>query len=694
MYSTSIIEPFFAAQGYALFEYLGDGNFRLVAGWPSWCADIWGAPPLGERPIRLGDKSPFLENFLFEAADFWNSKAPGSLNSGNWLERGASAKDVPLEASAHLLEGKQILILRNLSDTFGQQQALLQTARDSLLEHEKLLKEIQKKEILLHCIVHDLTQPLSAIYGVFSLLQRQALPAALKKYVTTGERESQRQELMIRGILEAFSSDLAAQQAKDATAAEPPDLLACAKQAIQEFSTAFHERGIHLRLHPRTDLSRDWFVAGDASRLDRIFGNLLENAMRYAPKTSTVTIGLEDHGDFVLAFVDDEGPGLPPGQRVDQLFALFSKGTTHAGKAGLGLYFCKITVERWGGTIGAQTLQPRGSRFWFRLPRAAKPATQASGHPPAEKSSRKEKPREKRKAEKPLRILVADDAELNRDLVIELLHKRGHSAEGVADGRAALAALDRRAFDVVLMDEEMPRMTGLEATRAIRLREAASGKHQIIIGLSGHATDEDEARFREAGMDACLAKPVHMDKLYWVVESTAQNPQKSAARAALQPEPLAVDAPSPAQRPAPPPGAPPHPPADSEDAHTHLRRTTGGNERLIRSLAKTFLADAPKTLALIRAAIVKKNPAKLASSAHLLKGSIAIFGAPKAVVAARTLEALGRANNLADAEDALRTLESEFTILQQELNVIQSAPEPAARRKAHPRTPPDARPGQ
>ena len=235
-------------------------------------------------------------------------------------------------------------------------------------------------------------------------------------------------------------------------------------------------------------------------------------------------------------------------------------------------------------------------------------------------------------------------------------------------------------------------MTGLEATRAIRLREAASGKHQIIIGLSGHATDEDEARFREAGMDACLAKPVHMDKLYWVVESTAQNPQKSAARAALQPEPLAVDAPSPAQRPAPPPGAPPHPPADSEDAHTHLRRTTGGNERLIRSLAKTFLADAPKTLALIRAAIVKKNPAKLASSAHLLKGSIAIFGAPKAVVAARTLEALGRANNLADAEDALRTLESEFTILQQELNVIQSAPEPAARRKAHPRPPPDARP--
>jgi hypothetical protein len=173
MYSSSIFESFFAAQGYALFEYLGDGNFRLIGGWPAWCADIWGAQPVGERILRLGDKSPFLENFLFEAGEFWNLKPSGLLNSGNWLERGASAKDTPLEASAYWLEGKQILIIRNLSETFAQQQAWFQTARDSLLEHEKLLKEIQKKEILLHCIVHDLTQPLSAMNGVFSLLKRR-----------------------------------------------------------------------------------------------------------------------------------------------------------------------------------------------------------------------------------------------------------------------------------------------------------------------------------------------------------------------------------------------------------------------------------------------------------------------------------------------------------------------------------------
>ena len=137
MYSSSIFESFFAAQGYALFDHLGDGNFRLIGGWPSWCVDIWGPQPVGERIIRLGEKSPFLENFLFEAAEFWSSKSAGSLNSGNWLERGASAKDSPLEASAYWLEGKQILVVRNLSETFAQQQAWFQTARDSLLEHER-----------------------------------------------------------------------------------------------------------------------------------------------------------------------------------------------------------------------------------------------------------------------------------------------------------------------------------------------------------------------------------------------------------------------------------------------------------------------------------------------------------------------------------------------------------------------------
>ncbi|MGA7625422.1 MAG: response regulator [Candidatus Acidiferrales bacterium] len=674
MSAESIFESFFVKKGYALFEYIGDGSFRLIGSWPKWCQDIWDARPVSDESLRLGDSSPFLENFIFDAEEFWNSKSEGSLNSGNWIEKDSEGNATPLEASAYSLDGKRILLLNNLSDTFAQQQAWFQTARDSLLAHEKLHKEIQKKEILLHCIVHDLTQPLSAMTGVFHLLEREPLPSGLKKYVKNGERESQRQELMIRGILEAFSSDLAAQQSKESVSSSPPDLLACAKQAIKEFSTAFQQRSIRLGIDHHTDASLDWHVTGDAARIDRIFGNLLENAMRYAPADSAVTIGLEAHNGFVLAFVDDQGPGLPQGQIPAQLFALFSKGKEHAGKAGLGLYFCKITVDRWGGAIGAETRDQGGSRFWFRLPRAAHNAESQATASATDHAGHGKHSRGKGKTE-PLRVLVADDAQINRELVIELLRKRGHQAKGVADGRQVLDALNRDAFDVLLLDEEMPGMTGLEATRAIRQRETATDDHQVIIGLSGHATEEDEHRFREAGMDACLSKPVQTDKLYQTVETAArtlrrpnahQSPEQTQILSAMADSSLGSTLPE---------KSPAETSSESVDIAEHLRRTTGGNEKLMQLLAKTFLTDAPKTLVLIRSSIAKKNAPKLARASHLLKGSVAIFGAPKAVAAARKLEALGREGNLQETAAPLLILETEMALLQNQLKAIQSLPE-------------------
>jgi signal transduction histidine kinase len=243
-----LFESFFANQGFALFEYLGDGEFQLIGTWPAWCQALWGDLAAAAGKIRIGDASPFLENFIFDAEQFWDSKsAAGSANSGNWTEREASGREIPLEASAYFLDGRRVLVVRNLSETFDQQQEIFQTARDSLLVYEKLLREIQKKEILLHCIVHDLTQPLSAMNSVFHLLDREHLSPQLKKYVKTGERESQRQELMIRGILEAFSSDLAAQNSKQEKAGEAPDLADCAQRAVRDFSTPFRDHDVGLR---------------------------------------------------------------------------------------------------------------------------------------------------------------------------------------------------------------------------------------------------------------------------------------------------------------------------------------------------------------------------------------------------------------------------------------------------------------
>src|ERR1700722_4394290 len=692
--ATPIFESFFANQGFALFEYLGDGEFQLIGTWPAWCQALWGDLAAAGEHIRIGEASPFLENFLFDAEQFWNSKsAAGSANSGNWTEREAGGREIPLEASAYFLDGRRVLVVRNLSETFDQQQEIFQTARDSLLVYEKLLREIQKKEILLHCIVHDLPQPLSAMNSVFHLLEREHLSPQLKKYVKTGERESQRQELMIRGILEAFSSDLAAQNSKLEKTGEAPDLAGCAQRSVRDFTTPFRDHDIGLRFGTHVKKADNWRVAGDAARIDRIFGNLLENAMRYSPKGTTVTVGVEDQGGFVLAYVDDQGPGLPKGQPDSQLFALFSKGRWNAGKAGLGLYFCKITVERWGGAIGAETRTEGGSRFWFRLPRAEKTeAAVAIAAAESKKAVSTEKHSEKPKLARRLRILVADDADINRELVVELLEKRGHIAIGAADGRAAVAELEKHDFDVLLIDEEMPKMTGLEATQAIRQRETGTNRHQIIIGISGHATEEDETRFREAGMDALLAKPVHMQKLYEVVESAgtaAVRAHASAAASASAPESAPVQSPSasPAQMAAASavPGAPTLISAGQQPAgHAvdHLRRSTGGNEKLMASLTVILLQDSPKTLARIGRAIAQNNAAELAAAAHLLKGSLAIFGASKAVELARNLEAMGRAAQLRDAPLEFRTLETEFAALSEELAPLiqKNRPKPFGRK--------------
>src|ERR1700691_3228971 len=495
MSSNSLFESFLADQGYALFESLGDGDFSAVGDCPAWCREIFAIQSETGKRNRLAENSPFLENFLVDAEKFWNTKSEGSASSGNWTERDKNGRDIPLEAFALSLDGKKILILRNLSANFSEQQQWFQTARDSLLVHEQLLGEIQKKEILLHCIIHDLSQPLSAISGCFNLLSLEKLPAGLRKLVETGQSESQRQELMIRGILSAFSGDLMAQQSTSDKGAAAPDLATCAQKAVEEFSSAFKDKNIRLRFDASQTASSDWRVVGDAPRLDRIFGNLLENTMRYSPPASTVTVGVKDDDSGVFAFVDDEGPGLPPDLPVNQLFALFSKGKSHSGKAGLGLYFCKITVERWGGTIGAETRPQGGSRFWFRLPRAAATARSAAEAAAIRKAKMADAKQAKAAAPaKPLRVLVADDADLNRELVIELLEKQGYTAVGVSDGKNALAALEREPFDAVLMDEEMPNMTGVEATLAIREKEKGGAKHQFIIGLTGNATAEDERR--------------------------------------------------------------------------------------------------------------------------------------------------------------------------------------------------------
>jgi signal transduction histidine kinase/CheY-like chemotaxis protein len=657
----SLLHTFLREQGYALFEPAPDGRFTLICEPPQWFGKIWGPEASRGKPLRLGEASPYLENFLPSAREFWKSDGEEVCASGTWVERTPGREEIPLEAVALRVNGQPLLSIYSPKNEFRETSRYLQTARESKLAHERLLKEIQKKEILLHCIVHDLSQPLAAMRGCFECLTLEAPTPKARHFVEIGKQQSVRQETLIREIVQAFAEDLKSTMGSAGSMAGPADLLKCTRDTVAAFLPMFESKGAAIRMNPKIDLAGEWKVAGEESRLRRVLANLVENALRYTPRDSTVTIGLDADGCFLRACVDDEGPGLPPGSTPSQVFALFSKGKEGSGKAGLGLYFCRMTVTQWGGSIGCESLPVRGARFWFRLPRAA-PRTeekpQADGSKAAGTSAglgspgsmqtgseiaqaevaRTLQPVSRRKPASPLRILLAEDQEDLRQLTAYLLGQQGHMVVAVADGRKALHALSRQRFDVLLLDEEMPGMTGVEVTRKTREREKTAGGHQIILALTGNTTEEDQQRLLGAGFDNCLGKPFHLADLLRVLGELNLQPLPNVRAETA---------------------APPVKPEGDQD----LLARVGGDARLLRTMIKTFLRDSQRKLSEMRRALSRKNGIALAAAAHALKGSASIFGSEKATRCSQRLQEMGRKDELGQALPILLELEEEIALL-------------------------------
>lgn len=259
-------------------------------------------------------------------------------------------------------------LLLDATASLRQQQLMQQKGNELSLNYQRLLKEVQKKEILLHCIVHDLAGPLMGIKGGFELLANENISPQGRKFLEIGLRQADKQDSLIREILQAFSAEVESVQRFTSDLAEAPDAARALREVIEALSPAFALSHVNLQLDPNFDSSKNWKVIGEKSRLERVISNLLENALRHSPANSTVTVGCYDEGEQVLIAIDDEGPGIPP-EIAPALFQKFAQGKKGRGKIGLGLYFCRITVEHWGGEIGHTAREHGGTRFWFRLKR-------------------------------------------------------------------------------------------------------------------------------------------------------------------------------------------------------------------------------------------------------------------------------------------------------------------------------------
>jgi PAS domain S-box-containing protein len=250
------------------------------------------------------------------------------------------------------------------------------------------------------------------------------------------------------------------------------------------------------------------------------------------------------------------------------------------------------------------------------------------------------------RARRPLRILVAEDNPVNQELVLELLKQRGHMAVVAENGQRALAAARDGNFDAVLMDVQMPRMSGIEATRAIREAEKATGAHVPIIAMTAHAMKGDPERCLEAGMDGYVSKPIQAAELFKAVEGLAVPPGRLKGNVGKE-----------------------RPGASGLEPGSLLDRF-GGDTTLLRRLVRVFLDDCPRMVSKMKKAAAAQDAEALVKAAHGFKGAVSNFGATGVLEMARQLEAKARQHDLAAARQMSQQLEAAIPALVESLRAV------------------------
>ena len=244
------------------------------------------------------------------------------------------------------------------------------------------------------------------------------------------------------------------------------------------------------------------------------------------------------------------------------------------------------------------------------------------------------------KASRPLQILLAEDNAVNQRLAVRILEKWGHTLTVAGNGRKAVEAWESQTFDLILMDVQMPEMSGLEATAAIREREKVLGRRIRIIAMTAHAMEGDREKCLSAGMDHYVTKPIDQKKLFDAIES--QGPSRTA----------------------------PEQPTIMSDPTTELVfdpsvivKRVDGDRDLLREITGLFFEDTPQSMTEIRNAISRADAHALERSAHALKGSVGNFGARRAFELAFSLEQMGRKGDFAHANEVFEQLEQQISLL-------------------------------
>lgn len=286
------------------------------------------------------------------------------------------------------------------------------------------------------------------------------------------------------------------------------------------------------------------------------------------------------------------------------------------------------------------------------------------------------------KSKQQLHILLAEDKLVNQNFAVTLLSNWGHKVVLANNGEEALAAWAADSFDLVLMDVQMPKMDGFEATATIRTKEKETGSHIPIIAMTAHAMKGDRQRCLEAGMDDYIPKPINQKKLFEVIEQIIQTPTINIKGASAKKHPRKehlfscgkVETDVSQQETRKLTNFPAFTDTETKEFTNQgdspvldkdaLMNHVDGNLQLLKKMIAGFLEDCPRMTSEIRQALDSGNSEGLWHAAHGLKGSVSHFSANFAYEAALNLERIGRAGKMAEAKQAFAVLEKEIERLE------------------------------
>jgi len=565
--------------------------------------------------------------------DIWNKSL---LRKGTKQETFITSHEggsIPVEAIITVLDFQEKRVMCVTAQDICER---LETLRELASARDAALQSARMKSQFLANMSHEIRTPMNGVLGMAELLGKTELSTIQREYVGIINQSGGALLSIINDILDSAKIESGKIEFQNINF----NLNELIRGTMHTVSANAEKKGIKLWSHIDPEIPP--MLCGDPGRLRQVLLNLVGNAVKFTANGEvSLTIELIPNNDKEcrLRFsVKDSGIGINP-EQLKQIFHPFTQADNtnkrSYGGTGLGLTISSQIVQAMGGSIQVSSKESQGSEFWFTIQLQKASGTAITNHTQRPKSTRHVAPPAPTDSESfgkhinsPLKILLAEDNAVNRKVTLMQLEQIGYAADVVENGEEALNAMDAKAYDVILMDCQMPIMDGYETTRHIRQRFR---RRVHIIALTANAMKEDRQRCISAGMDDYLSKPLNSNSLAEALNAihSGRTIRKNAPKRGVSQMPsipeneIAVDI-------------------------KRLHEVTGDNEELFREISQQYLDQAEEILTEMDKAIHTGNHDNICKLAHKLAGSSATCGMIAIVDPLRSLESLN-SNQISEA---------------------------------------------